>query len=187
MELFFRDMPLAPVQFRKATPADAPAIARIHTINWQQNYRGAFTDEFLDDELPAAHLAEWRKKFQDNDDRMFLECAVDGDEIIGFLCGYADHDAEWGAFIDNLHVTTAAQGRGVGAMLMMRFGKWLDDNDPESPIYLFVLESNTAAERFYQRIGGQNAGVVIEELHGCTVRSLRYVWPSPTNVMERIA
>ena len=37
--------------YRNATPDDASTIAEIHTLSWQQNYRGIWSDEYLDDNL----------------------------------------------------------------------------------------------------------------------------------------
>ncbi|MEX2204790.1 MAG: hypothetical protein WEF50_01020 [Myxococcota bacterium] len=46
-------------------------------------------------------------------------------------------------------------------------------------VYLQVLEVNATARRFYERLGGQNAGVSITETPGdARVRSCRYTSPS---------
>ena len=36
--------------FRSATEKDAKGIAALHAKSWQQNYRGTFSDYFLDKE-----------------------------------------------------------------------------------------------------------------------------------------
>jgi hypothetical protein len=44
-------------------------------------------------------------------------------------------------------------------------------------VHLWVLEVNASARRFYERLGGQNAGVSVMETHGgAVVRSCRYYW-----------
>jgi polyphosphate kinase len=51
---------------------------------------------------------------------------------------------------------------------------------PELGVYLLVLEVNASARRFYERLGGQNAGVATMETHGgAIVRSCRYTWSRP--------
>lgn len=51
---------------------------------------------------------------------------------------------------------------------------------PELGVYLLVLEGNASARRFYERIGGENAGVsTMETDGGAVVRSCRYTWPRP--------
>jgi len=47
-------------------------------------------------------------------------------------------------------------------------------------VYLLVLEMNASARRFYERLGGRNAGVSTLETHGgAIVRSCRYTWSRP--------
>jgi hypothetical protein len=44
-------------------------------------------------------------------------------------------------------------------------------------VYLLVLESNSRARRFYERLGAKNAEVFTTETHGgAVVRSCRYTW-----------
>jgi hypothetical protein len=42
-----------------------------------------------------------------------------------------------------------------------------------------VLEINTSAMRFYERMGGRNAGPTTYEMRGALVRAYRYVWSDP--------
>ena len=44
---------------RRAEPADAPIMARVHVDTWRETYRGLMSDAALDD--PA--LLSWREKF----------------------------------------------------------------------------------------------------------------------------
>ena len=73
-----------------------------------------------------------------------------------------------------------ASDRRVGGSLMRQAGAWLETRDSDSGVYLFVLEVNSLARRFYERLGARNAGVSTMETHGgAIVRSCRYVWPDP--------
>ena len=51
---------------------------------------------------------------------------------------------------------------------------------PASGFYLWVLEVNTPARRFYERLGARNAeSATSEPPGGGTIVGLRYVWPTP--------
>lgn len=165
------------IRYRTALPGDAEGVAALHARSWRESYRGAFTDAFLDGDLAGERLREWRRRLDDPRQDQFVLLALDGDRLVGFVCIYGDHDPDWGAFIDNLHVIAECKGLGIGRSLMTQAGTWLCLRYPRRRAYLWVLESNRAARSFYERIGGHNAGVSVMETHGSAiVRSCRYVW-----------
>jgi ribosomal protein S18 acetylase RimI-like enzyme len=168
------------IEYRPAGPSDADAIALLHARSWRESYRGVFLDAFLDGDLRGERLRVWRERLDPAPASQFVELAVDGAELVGFVCAYGAHDPEWGSLIDNLHVARAAKRKGIGASLMRRAGAWLDGRHPDLAVHLFVLEANTPARRFYERLGARNAGVSVMETHGgAWVRSCRYTWPRP--------
>lgn len=168
------------IAYRPAQPSDAGAIAALHAQSWRESYRGAFLDAFLDGDLVGERLRVWRERLDRPPADQLVQLAVEGADLLGFVCAYGAHDPEWGSFVDNLHVARAAKRSGVGATLMGQAGAWLASRYPGLGVYLFVLEMNEPARRFYEHIGGRNAGVATMVTHGgAVVRSCRYVWPRP--------
>lgn len=168
------------IEYRSATPSDAEAIAFLHARSWRDSYRGSFSDEFLDGDLPGERLGVWRERLDRPPDDQFVQVAVVGGEVVGFVCAYGAHDPQWGSLVDNLHVAAASKRGGIGSSLLRQAGAWLDRRHPELAVHLFVLEANAPARRFYERLGARNAGVATMETHGgAIVRSCRYTWPHP--------
>ncbi len=166
------------IEYRPAMPPDAEAVAFLHARSWRENYRGDFADAVLDGELPEERLRVWRERLVDPPGNQFVQIAVDGEDLVGFVCAYGAHDPQWGSFIDNLHVADASKRNGIGSSLMGHAGAWLGSLYSDVGVYLWVLEANSSARRFYERLGAQNAGVSIMETHGgSVVRSCRYTWP----------
>ena len=166
------------IAYRIARRSDAEAVAQLHAQSWRESYRGSFTDEFLDGDLPGERLGVWRERLADPPANQLVLLAVDGETLAGFVCAFGDHDPEWGSLVDNLHVARAFKRGGIGAALMRQAGEWLRLRDSRLGVYLWVLEANTAARRFYERIGARDAGVSMMETHGgAVVRSCRYTWP----------
>lgn len=166
------------IEYRQAELRDAEAIASLHARSWRESYRGAFTDAFLDGDLPGERLRVWRERLGDPAGNQFVLLAADGENLGGFVCAYGGHDPQWGSFIDNIHVARASKRSGIGSSLMRQAGAWLRLHYPGLGIYLWVLEANSSARRFYEHLGARDAGVSTMETHGgAIVRSCRYTWP----------
>jgi ribosomal protein S18 acetylase RimI-like enzyme len=171
-------IPGAMIEYRLAGSSDAEGIASLHARSWRENYRGSFHDAFLDGDLLGERLRVWRERLARPPGNQFVQLAVEGTNPLGFVCAYGAHDPRWGSFIDNLHVAHASKRNGIGSSLMRRAGAWLASRYPDLGVYLWVLEVNSSARRFYERLGGRNAGVSVMETHGgAVVRSCRYSWP----------
>jgi ribosomal protein S18 acetylase RimI-like enzyme len=168
------------IEYRTATARHAEPIADLHAQSWRENYRGSFRDEFLDGDLVGERLRVWRERLESSPDDQLVLLALDGADLVGFVCAYGAHDPSWGSLIDNLHVARAHKRNGIGSALMRQAGAWLAPRYPDLEVYLWVLEVNASARRFYERIGARNAGVSTTETHGgAMVRSCRYTWPRP--------
>jgi len=168
------------IEYRRAKLRDAETVALLHARSWRENYRGDFTDAFLDGDLPGERLRVWHERLDRAPENQFVQLALDAGNLVGFVCAYGAHDPQWGSFIDNLHVAGAAKRTGVGAALMTQTGAWLASCYADLGVYLLVLESNSAARRFYERLGAQNTESFRTETHGGAVaRSCRYTWPRP--------
>jgi GNAT superfamily N-acetyltransferase len=168
------------IEYRAADASDAEAIASLHARSWRENYRGSYHDAFLDGDLPGERLRVWRARLERPDANQFVEMALEGTTLAGFVCAYGAHDPAWGSLVDNLHVSQAFKRAGIGSALMWRAGAWLTARYPALGVYLLVLEANLSARRFYEQLGGHNAEVSTMETHGgARVRSCRYTWSRP--------
>lgn len=165
------------IEYRPANASDAEAVASLHAHSWRENYRGAFSDVFLDGDLLGERLRVWRERLDRPAANQFVQLAVDGAKLVGFVCAYGAHDPQWGSFVDNLHVAHPFKRNGIGSALMQQAGAWLASLHPELGVYLPVLEANASARRFYERLGAENAGASTLETHGGALVRCRYTWP----------
>jgi ribosomal protein S18 acetylase RimI-like enzyme len=168
------------MKLRPATAQDSMAIALLHADSWRRNYRGAYTDAFLDGDVEANRRAVWAERLTDPGvDQRTIVAEID-DGLVGFVHLVCDDDPEWGALVDNLHVTHDRKGEGIGTALMAAAAQALLDARPASPrIYLWVQERNTAAKAFYEARGGARvgSGIVNPPDGGPTSIKFRYAWP----------
>jgi len=173
---------VAPVKLRNATTRDIDSIAALHADSWRRNYRGAYSDAFLDGDVLADRLAVWTDRLtsaqRQNHCTIVAEC--DGG-VVGFAHTIFEHDPTWGALLDNLHVTHELKGHGIGTRLMAETAQTVIERAPSSGMYLWVLEGNIAAQAFYAARGGICTGHESSEPPGGgTVTGHRYVWPDPS-------
>ncbi len=171
------------MRYRDAEPGDAERIARLHADSWRRHYRGAFADSYLDGDIHEERLAAWTERLTPpiaNQSTTVVEAAG---EIVGFVHTIFDEDATWGALVDNLHVTYALKGQGVGSRLMAEAARAVLAGPRAVPgLHLWVLEQNSAARAFYAARGGTEVERVAEDPvpGGGSVPSFRVAWPDPS-------
>ena len=140
--------------YRNATLKDAKVIAEIHTLSWQQNYRGIWSDAYLDGNLLEERIIYWQKKLTHPVDIPFVIIAEEEGKPCGFVCAFANHSEQWGTLIDNIHVSQNFQNRGIGLQLMKTVAIWIKNQNLTPKCYLWVLDKNEKGIRFYERHGG---------------------------------
>lgn len=169
------------ITYRTATQDDARRIAQLHALSWQQNYKGILKDEYLDHEVRNDRMKVWGNRLTNPSESQYILLAFDENVLCGFSCLFMDKDPTWGALLDNLHVFGDWKGKGIGAELMRRSALWVSETNADSGLFLWVLEGNKGAIRFYKRMGGQIQETIVEELPGGGQSNiLRFVWPDPS-------
>lgn len=159
--------------------ADAEAIAGLHAESWRGTYRGAMRDAYLDGDVATERRTVWQARLGDPPANQHVLVAEGDGRVVGFACAYGAADAEWGTELDNLHVRRSEQGRGTGARLVAGIARWTQATHPESGLYLWVLDQNQQARRFYERLAGRDAeGSRWNAPDGSALPVRRYVWSS---------
>ena len=164
------------MQLRTARAQDAAAIAALHAASWRACYRGALSDAYLDGELDAERGRVWWQRLNEPAPNQYVLVAEQDGHLQGFACAYLGSDPQWGTLLDNMHVAAALQRRGVGGQLMRSVAsRCLAAGSAR--LYLWVLESNERARRFYERHGAALSGAdVWIPPGGGSVARCRYAW-----------
>ncbi len=141
------------MQVRRATPADARAIAEVHVASWQSAYRGLFPDAVLDNLSVAEREQMWQPRLAGD---AAIWVAGSAGQVSGFVsaCPSRDADAPPPAFgeIAALYVHPAAWGTGCGRALcqaaLAHFAA-----TPAQSVIVWALSGNRSAHHFYQSQG----------------------------------
>lgn len=140
---------------RKASPADAEAIAEVSVASRRWSYRGILSDATLDglsvDGL-SSHFARWLAQL-DPDSAVFVA------ERAGRIVGYAIIEPSGGsdlpgggAELDSLYVIEDVAGTGVGHVLMEAAVASARGKGHRG-LSLWVRRENERAREFYEKVG----------------------------------
>ena len=160
---------------RRAVPADALDVARVHVRAWQWAYRGLLAQEYLDSLEPDAWVDRYtfgRMGFQ----QPSTQVAVDGATVCGLvttgLC--RDDDLSNYGELMAIYVDPAYLRTGVGRLLMTAARTRLRSVGVTRAA-LWVLDGNARARRFYERDGWRCDGTLRTSTYGdVAVDEVRY-------------
>lgn len=165
------------MKLRTALLSDIQAIATLHAASWRFAYRGALSDEYLAGDIIADRTALWEARLKTPSPNQYVVIAYDAETILGFACAYADEDPQWGTLLDNIHVSRHVQRKRVGSKLLNAVAHHCAMLSGNAGLYLWVLQNNTAAQKFYFSHGAENVGTDVWNAPGGTqVPRFRFAW-----------
>lgn len=181
------------LRFRVGGADDAAKVASLHADSWRRHYRGAYADSFLDGDVVSDRRSVWSSRLAAPGDSLTVVAEYDT-ELAGFVHAVFDADERWGSLVDNLHVVHGRQRTGMGAALLTRAAEAVTERAAGPSMYLWVLEQNTQAQRFYRALGGtcvekaavSAPGGVPSRLNG-SPHMLRIAWPDASLPAPRAA
>jgi GNAT superfamily N-acetyltransferase len=182
---------MSSARLRAAGVDDAGRVAWLHADSWRRHYRGAYADAFLDGDILSDRRAVWASRLAAPGGAVTILAEDDGG-LVGFVHAVLDADDRWGSLVDNLHVAHDRQRSGVGAALLTRAAWAVAERAGAASLYLWVLEQNDAAQRFYRAMGGvavetrpvSPPGGVPERLNG-SPNKVRMAWPDASALAGR--
>ncbi|MGH2551618.1 MAG: GNAT family N-acetyltransferase, partial [Thermomicrobiales bacterium] len=136
------------IEIRKAEPADAAAIARIHVLVWQSAYRGLMPDDLLASLSIEQRTERWQSTIPNS--RVGTSVAIVDDALVGFASAGMNRSEEGDAVgeLYTIYVLQECAGSGVGTRLIAAAEQWMVDHGFSDSL-LWVLASNANARAFY--------------------------------------
>jgi ribosomal protein S18 acetylase RimI-like enzyme len=143
------------IQYRVGVADDSDGVAALHADSWRHHYRGAYSNAYLDGDIISERQDVWASRMAEQGEDRGAIVALENGVIVGFVYTVLDADDRWGALIDNLHVRITLKRRGIGSTLLRAAGEFVAGHRPSTGMYLWVLEQNQPAQRFYAASGGE--------------------------------
>lgn len=163
-------------QIRRATVADAGAIAGINVAAWKESYVGIVPRVFLDSRMSEDRVAFWKDCLSGNGVDAFL--ALDEARApIGYAVAGPRRDgpAECRGEVYSVYVLERAKGRGVGRRLIRCVAGALTDR-ALLPVFVFVFRDNVDGRRFYEALGAVAGEESAFDLGGHPMVEVAYRW-----------
>ncbi len=161
-----------PPTLRKASIADAHAIAEVHVASWKRAYRGLLQGEFLD----GLDVDQRALRYRFDDGGLSIWIATVEDTVVGLLIagGSRDEDADRVGEIQALYVEPRRWRTGAGTLLLNK-GEELLAAMGFGEATLWVLDTNERGRRFYEARGWVCEGTLHAFcLGGSDVTEIRY-------------
>lgn len=161
--------------FRDAEASQAGLISHIFSTNWRKTYRGLINDDYLKrlpDEYWVPSVRSWLESGQlyglmVYEDGRPVGCAIYGR---GRDAGYED----WCEIV-SLYIHPDVLHRGVGSALLQETLRLMRE-DGCSRFYLWAIEGNHLADRFYLKHGfRRTSDRVPYRIGGQDVADVRYI------------
>lgn len=140
---------------RRGSERDLVRIAEIKVRNWEDTYSPLIATDVLRPFLDYTAQLEYVRKSAESADAILLVAEDHAGSVVGFSLAFLDHGPD--PWLESLHVHPDFQSRGAGTLLMRATARELESRG-RSTLRLGVVEGNSAAERFYERLGGADAG-----------------------------
>lgn len=173
---------------RSAQADDAQLLGELHAASWRSAYRDVLSDAFLAGDVVADRRRLWADRLAQPAAGEHVFIAGIGSEALGFAAMRGDHDAQWGSFLNNLHVLPAHQRQGMGTRLLRACAGICATQYRHAGLYLWVTRTNARAQAFYLQHGAQNQGQGSwQSPEGKEVGLYRFVWPQVAQLWQRCA
>lgn len=140
---------------RHGSERDLARIAEIKVRNWEDTYGPLISPDVLRPFLDRTVQLEYLRGSAESADAILLVAEDEPGDVIGFSLAFLDHGPD--PWLESLHVHPDFQSRGAGTLLMRATAREIESRGHRT-LRLGVVEGNTAAERFYERLGGLDAG-----------------------------
>ena len=147
------------VSLRRATVADAEAIAAVRVEGWQTTYRGMIPDQYLDEMLVDDHVLYWKRILQALPaaaDKACVYVAESEGHVIGFVSAtlLAEPKHGYHAELGALYIRPQWQRAGIGRRMMHKVARTLQSWNC-ADLVVWVLSDNRLARNFYEELNGE--------------------------------
>lgn len=167
------------MQIRRATADDEYALARIHTLSWQDAYVGLVPQDYLDGLTVEKRLPMWRNILTGSEVHAYV--AQVNDEIAGFVTVRVSDEEPGSADVGAIYLLRQYWRQSIGTALWQRACEDAAERGL-SRVLAWVVEGNTSARSFYRSVGCADSGKrKVITIGGQDIFGVRVDWQPPSS------
>ncbi len=156
-----------------ATLKNLDDISKLYVHNHKTTYKGLLSDEYLNSLTVVGAKARWRDYLNNADGKIMV--VYDGDVFIGFAAATKDSEIPNTWYLDSLHVSETARGKGVGTALIKAMGRYAGENGYEA-MSICVVRGNDGAKNLYVKLGAEPCKQFDDSFGNTSFNSEKLLW-----------
>jgi len=178
------------VSLRRATVADAEAIAAVRVESWQTTYRGMIPDTYLDQMRIEDSFLHWKQILEAlpaAGDRVCVYVAESEGHIIGFASGMLLPEPKLGmrAELTAIYLRPVWQRSGIGRRLLQKVARTLQAQGADN-LLVWVISGNAIARNFYEDLGATLLHEQAFTWDGIDLKEVGYGWRDLSVLMASV-
>ncbi len=163
---------------RSAQKEDIEAIATLYVQNHRETYKGILPDAYFS--VLTVDLAMKKRLNYMNDPSKKLWVSYEDNEFLGFSAGMPDNDLPETWYLDSLHITKAARGKGIGTKLILTNVHHASEHG-FSRMSICIIRGNDTARKLYEKLGAKHYNYFDDDFAGSVSHSEKLVWDDLKN------
>ncbi len=170
------------MEIRLADKKDINHIAELYIKNHKITYKNLLSEEYLANLTLDYGRAKWETYLSDENKKIWVAC--ENGLFLGFVAGMEDPELEFTWYLDSLHVTENARGKGVGTALIQTIGGYALEHHYQK-MSICIVKGNDQAGRLYKKLGAKHDKDFIDSFGNTTSYSEKLLWEELTLFMKR--
>ena len=161
------------MDIRTAVSFDLERIAEIYVKNHTETYRGLLSDDYFESLTLDYAKEKWSTYLSSTGKKIWV--VYSEDEFLGFTAGMKDESLADTWYLDSLHITEKARGKGIGTALIKTMIEYAVENS-YSKMSVCIVKGNDNARNLYRKLGAKHLLDFEDDFCGTVSHSEKLLW-----------
>ena len=166
------------MKIRVAASSDLDYIAEVYVKNHTETYRGLLSDDYFRALTLDYAKEKWSTYLYSMGKKIWV--VYSEEEFLGFAAGMEDESLADTWYLDALHITEKARGKGIGTVLIKTVMKYAAENR-YSRMSVCIVRGNDTAGNLYKKLGAEHLLYFEDDFCGTVSHSEKLLW---SNILE---